>query len=55
VSASSQTPSEAQIDAWFLFEANLALKVLRAQSEEKFSEIDKALKGADSKLLEAAA
>jgi hypothetical protein len=53
VSASSQTPSEAQIDAWFLFEANLALKVLRAQSEEKFSEIDKALKGADSKLLEA--
>lgn len=33
VSASPHTPSEAQIDPWFLFEANLALKVLRAQPE----------------------
>lgn len=55
VSTSPHSAPEAQIDPWFLFEANLALKVLRAQSEEKFSEIDKALKGADSKLLEAAA
>jgi hypothetical protein len=55
VSASPRTPSEAQIDPWFLFEANLALKVLRAQPEEKFSAIDKALTGADRKLLEHAA
>lgn len=55
VSASSHTPSEAQIDPWFLFEANLALKVLRAQPEEKFAAIDKALTGADRKLLEDAA
>ncbi len=55
VSASSQTPSEAQIDSWFHFEANLALKVLRAQPEEKLGAIDKALTGADRKLLEAAA
>jgi hypothetical protein len=55
VSASPHTPAEAQIDPWFLFEANLALKVLRAQPEEKFSAIDKALTGADRKLLEAAA
>lgn len=55
VSASSQTPSEAQIDEWFLFEADLALKVLRAQAEEKLGAIDKALTGADRKLLEAAA
>jgi hypothetical protein len=55
VSASSQTPSEAQIDSWFHFEANLALKVLRAQAEEKLGAIDQALKGADRKLLEAAA
>lgn len=51
----TQTPAEAQIDAWFLFEADLALKVLRAQPEEKFSAIDKALTGTDRKLLEAAA
>jgi N-6 DNA Methylase len=55
VSASPHTPAEAQIDAWFHFEADLALKVLRAQPEEKFSAIDKALTGADRKLLEAAA
>lgn len=55
VSASPHTPAEAQIDAWFHFEANLALKVLRAQPEEKFSVIDKALTGADRKLLEIAA
>jgi hypothetical protein len=55
VSTSPHTPAEAQIDAWFHFEANLALKVLRAQPEEKFSAIDKALRGADRKLLEAAA
>jgi hypothetical protein len=55
VSTSTQTPAEAQIDAWFRFEADLALKVLRAQPEEKFSAIDKALTGADRKLLEAAA
>lgn len=55
VSASPHTPSEAQIDPWFLFEANLALKVLRAQPEEKFTAIDKALTGADRKLLEDAA
>jgi hypothetical protein len=52
VSTSPHTPPEAQIDAWFLFEANLALKVLRAQPEEKFSAIDKALTGADRKLVE---
>lgn len=55
VSASPHTPSEAQIDPWFIFEANLALKVLRAQPEEKFTAIDKALTGADRKLLEDAA
>jgi hypothetical protein len=55
VSASPHTPTEAQIDAWFHFEADLALKVLRAQPEEKFSAIDKALTGADRKLLETAA
>ncbi len=55
VSASPHTPSEAQIDPWFLFEANLALKVLRAQPEEKVAAIDKALTGADRKLLEDAA
>ncbi len=55
VSASPHTPSEAQIDPWFLFEANLALKVLRAQPKEKFGAIDKALTGADRKLLEDAA
>ncbi|MDQ3363901.1 MAG: BREX-2 system adenine-specific DNA-methyltransferase PglX [Myxococcota bacterium] len=55
VSTSPHTPAEAQIDAWFHFEANLALKVLRAQPEEKFSVIDKALTGGDRKLLEAAA
>jgi hypothetical protein len=55
VSAGPHTPTEAQIDAWFHFEANLALKVLRAQPEKKFSAIDKALTGADRKLLETAA
>ncbi len=55
VSTSPLTPAEAQIDPWFLFEANLALKVLRAQPEEKLSAIDKALTGADRKLLEVAA
>jgi hypothetical protein len=55
VSASPHTPTEAQIDAWFHFEADLALKVLRAQPEEKFSAIDKVLTGADRKLLETAA
>lgn len=55
VSASSQTPPEAQIDDWFLFEADLALNVLRAQPEEKLGAIDKALTGADRKLLENAA
>jgi hypothetical protein len=55
VSTSPQTPGEGQIDAWFLFEADLALKVLRAQPGEKFSAIDKVLTGADRKLLEAAA
>lgn len=55
VSTSPDTPAEAQIDAWFHFEANLALKVLRAQPEEKFSLIDKALTGGDRKLLEIAA
>ncbi|MBL8718634.1 MAG: BREX-2 system adenine-specific DNA-methyltransferase PglX [Myxococcales bacterium] len=55
VSATSQTPSEARIDDWFLFEADLALKVLRAQPEEKLGAIDKALTGADRKLLGAAA
>lgn len=55
VSTSAHTPAEAQIDAWFRFEASLALKVLRAQSEDGFSSIDKSLKGADRKLLEVAA
>lgn len=55
VSTSPHTPPEAQIDPWFLFEANLALKVLRAQPEEKVSAIDKSLKGADRKLVEVAA
>jgi hypothetical protein len=54
VSTSPQTPTEEQIDAWFLFEADLALRVLRAQPVEKFSAIDKALTGADRKLLEVA-
>lgn len=55
VSTSPRTPAEAQIDPWFHFEADLAWKVLREQPEEKFSAIDKALTGADRKLLEAAA
>lgn len=55
VSTSPYTKPEAQIDPWFLFEANLALTVLRAQPEEKFSAIDKALTGADRKLVEVAA
>jgi hypothetical protein len=55
VSTSPHTTPEAQIDPWFHFEASLALKVLRAQPEEKFSAIDKALTGADRKLLENAA
>jgi hypothetical protein len=55
VSTSPHTKPEAQIDPWFLFEANLALTVLRAQPEEKFSAIDKALTGADRKLVEVAA
>jgi hypothetical protein len=52
VTTSPHTQTEAQIDPWFHFEANLALKVLRAQPEEKFSAIDKALTGADRELLE---
>lgn len=55
VSTSRHTPAEAKIDPWFHFEAGLALKVLRAQPDENFSAIDKALTGADRKLLEAAA
>lgn len=55
VSTSPHTPAAAQIDAWFLFEANLALKVLRAQPEEKLGAIDRTLTGADRKLREAAA
>ena len=55
VSTSPYTPTEAQIDPWYHFEADLALKVLRAQPEEKLSAIDKALTGADRKLLETAA
>jgi hypothetical protein len=55
VSTSAHTPTEDQIDPWFRFEAGLAMKVLRAQPEEKFSAIDKSLSGADRKLLESAA
>lgn len=55
VSTSAHTCSEDQIDPWFRFEADLAIKVLRAQPEEKFSAIDKSLSGADRKLLESAA
>jgi hypothetical protein len=55
VSTSPFTPAEEQIEPWFRFEAELAMKVLRAQPEEKFSAIDKSLSGADRKLLENAA
>lgn len=54
VSTSPHTRPETEIDPWFVFEAHLALKVLRAQPEEKISAIDKSLKGADRKLVEVA-
>lgn len=55
VSTSPHTPSEEQIDPWFRFEADLAVKVLRAQPVDDFSSIDKSLSAADRKLLETAA
>jgi hypothetical protein len=55
VSTSPHTRSEDQIDPWFRFEADLAVRVLRAQSADDFSAIDKSLTAADRKLLEKAA
>jgi hypothetical protein len=54
VSTSPGTPAEEKIDPWFHFEANLVMKVLRAQPEEKRGVIDESLSGADRKLLEGA-
>ena len=55
VSASPLTPSEQQIDPWFRFEADLAIKVLLAQPEEKIGTIDNTISGSDRKLLESVA
>jgi hypothetical protein len=55
VSTSAHTPSVEQIDPWFRFEADLALRVLRAQPAEDVSAIDTSLTGPDRKLLESAA
>lgn len=54
VSTTRNTPPAAEIDLWFHFEAKLALKVLRAQPDEKVRAIDKTLTGADREVLEVA-
>jgi len=54
VSTSSRTPAQAKIHSWIRFEADLVMRVLRAQPEEKRTAIDEALSDADRKLLESA-
>jgi len=55
VSASPRLPTEQPPDQWYRFEADLAMKVLRAQPKEKVNEIDESLSGPDRKFVEGAA
>lgn len=55
VSAGAHTPSQEQIDPWFRFEADVAVRVLRAQPADDFTAIDKTLAPADRKFVENAA
>jgi hypothetical protein len=55
VSTSHRTPPEDRIDAWFRFEARLALEVLRAQPAGGLGSVDEVLTGDDRALLEQAA
>ncbi|MBI2895541.1 MAG: N-6 DNA methylase [Deltaproteobacteria bacterium] len=53
VTTSPHTPSEAQLDAWFRFEARLALRVLAALPAAAMQDVDSTLSDADSALLQA--
>ena len=53
VSTSPHTPAEEQLDAWFRFEARLALRVLDALPATSLGEVDSMLADADRALVQA--
>jgi hypothetical protein len=53
VAVSPHTPAEAEVDAWFRFEARLALRVLAALQPGQLQEVQRGITGEDRKLLAA--